>query len=171
VKRRKGILIGDYIIKYHAPELLVRNQLDRGELPYTWVDEVGTERASADGGKLPPKDWWRRPEFTWIDCERHSVRGHALFGPVFPMYSVRVYPAIASADTPNPKGRLATKYDLVLDIMAEIEIEPGLQPAAVRKKVLPVFRRRWAKLNPDDDTKPSVSPRTIIRAYREYLSK
>jgi hypothetical protein len=82
---RKGIPLEDYLEEH--PETFVRNQLDRGELRYTWTDNKGNARASDDGGELPPKGWWPRPEFTWINRERREVRGHALFGPArcFPL--------------------------------------------------------------------------------------
>src|SRR5262245_27835527 len=84
----KGIPLGDYI-KFHAPEPLVRAQLDGEELRYTWIDINGNARASDDGGELPPKGWWRRLEITKIDRETSEVRGNALFGPTFPMYFVK----------------------------------------------------------------------------------
>jgi hypothetical protein len=170
----KGIPLGDYI-KFHAPEPLVRAKLDRGELRYTWTDINGNERASDDGGELPPKGWWTRPEFTKIDYERHSVWGYAHIPPSFPpMYFVKVYPAVTPADTPvKPKRRSTTKFQLVLDILADIDEREGLPsdlaPAEVERKVLPEFRRRWAKLRPDDDTDPPVSRTVIYRAYQEFL--
>ena len=65
------------------PETLVRVQLDRGELRYTWTDETANARASDDGGPLPPKGWWLANLTRSID-ERSSVRGHAMFAPFFP---------------------------------------------------------------------------------------
>jgi hypothetical protein len=105
VKRRaragEGIPLWDYI-KFHVPETFVRAQLDRGELRYTWTDTRNTARASDDGEELPPRGWWLS-DLTRIDGWS-SVRGHALFGPRFPMDSVRVYPAVTAAKPANPKG-------------------------------------------------------------------
>jgi hypothetical protein len=173
VRRGKGILLGDYIIKFHAPEILARKQLDNEELPYTWTDPDGNERASDDGGRLPPKGWWPRPEFTWIDCERSSVRGNAQIPPFFPpMYGVRVYPAVSPAA--KAKGRPSPKSDLVWDILTEIDqsdegLPADLLPAVIDRKVLALFRPRWAKLRPDDKTDPPVSRRRIYEVYQEYL--
>jgi hypothetical protein len=92
----KGISLEDYIKDYEQPETLVRAQLDRGELRYTWKDNNGNLRASDDGGPLPPKGWWPRPEFTVIDYEQRSVRGNAQIPPTFPpMFSVKVFPVVA----------------------------------------------------------------------------
>jgi hypothetical protein len=96
--------------------------------------------------------WWERPAF-WKRLAR------------------TVKPA-------NPKGGRKAKvkaagrpkFDLVLTILADIKPAPGLPPAEVEKKVLPVFRGRWAKLKPDDKTDPPVSRTTIYRAYQEYLN-
>ena len=141
-------------------------------------------RASDDGGPRPPKDWWPRPEFTWID-EHSFVRGHALFGPVFPMFSVRVFPAAAPADTPpEPKARKSpTKRDVLLEILAGFDkpegggLKPDLEPAQIERKVSFKFCTRWAELRPDDQPKlgrngkpkPPVSRREIYRAYHAYL--
>ena len=62
----------------------MRAKLDRGELRYTWIDVNDNARASDDGGALPPKGWWPRPEFTRIDRERQLGAGKCLFGPAFP---------------------------------------------------------------------------------------
>jgi len=35
--------------------------------------------------------------------------------------------------------------------------------------VLPEFRRRWAKLKPNDKTEPPVSRRAIARTYQKYI--
>jgi len=166
----KGIPLWDYI-KFHAPEPFVRGQLDRGELPYTWTDINNNARASDDGGEQPPKGWWPRPEFTVID-EQSSVRGNAQIPPTFPpMFFVRVFPAIAPKT--KARGRPADKFDLVLDILGDIDRRSGLasnlQPAEIERKVLPEFRRRWAELKPDDKTEPPVSRRVINRAYQKFL--
>ena len=166
----EGIPLGDYI-KFHAPEPLVRNQLDRGELRYTWNDSAGNKRASDDGDPLPPKGWWPRPEFTKIDRETSEVVGNPQIPPRFPpMFFVRVFPAV----TPKSKAkrRRADKFDLVLDILGNIDRRSGLasnlQPAEIEKKVLPEFRRR-AKLKSDDGTESPVSRRHIYRAYQKFL--
>ena len=91
----KGIPLEDYI-KWHAPEPLVRTMLDRGELRYEWVDADGRHRASDDGGPQPPKGWWTANSTT-IDRERREVLGSANFGPAFPMFFVRVFPAVTPA--------------------------------------------------------------------------
>jgi hypothetical protein len=169
----KGIPLADYI-KFHAPEPLVRTMLDRGELRYEWVDPDGRHRASDDGGPQPPKGWLLAT-LTAIDRETSEVRGNAQFAPFFPpMFFVRVFPAVAPADTPSKaKRRFGVKFDLVLKILADIDRRGGLasnlQPAEIEKKVLPEFRRRWKKLKRDDDTEPPVSRRQIYRAYQEYL--
>jgi hypothetical protein len=171
----KGIPLGDYI-KFHAPEPLVRAKLDRGQLRYAWVDADGKHRSSEDSGLQPPKGWWLMG-LTAIDCERHSVRGCAFLGPTFPpMFFVRVFPAVTPADTPSKaKGRPGIKFDLVLEVLADIDRREGLasnlQPAEIEKKVLPGFRPRWAKLRPDDDTDPPVSRTLIYRAYQEFLRR
>ena len=92
----KGIPLEDYIKDYEQPEPFVRAQLDRGELRYTWKDNNGNLRASDDGGPLPPKGWWPRPEFTVIDYEQRSVRGNAQIPQTFPpMFFVKVFPVVA----------------------------------------------------------------------------
>jgi hypothetical protein len=92
----KGIPLEDYIKVHEQPEPLVRAQLDREELPYTWIDINGNARASDDGGPQPPKGWWPRPEFTVIDYEQRSVRGNAQIPPTFPpMFFVKVFPVVA----------------------------------------------------------------------------
>jgi hypothetical protein len=99
----EGIPLGDYI-KFHAPEPLVRGQVDRGELRYAWTEINGNKRASDDGGPLPPRGWWTRPEFTRIDRETSEARGHPQFAPFFPpMFFVRVFPVLA-AEHLTPKG-------------------------------------------------------------------
>lgn len=92
----KGIALEDYLKV--QPKSLVRVMLDRGELRYEWTNPDGTTRASDDGGPLPPKGWWPRPALTTIDRERREVWGNALLGPVFQMYFVTVFPAVAPAD-------------------------------------------------------------------------
>jgi hypothetical protein len=165
----KGIPLEDYIKVHEQPEPLVRAKLDRGELRYTWIDINGNARASDDGGPLPPKGWWLW-NTTTIDREQRSVRGNAQFGPTFPMFFVRAFPAVTPADTPSKaKGRPGIKFGLVLDILADFKLASGLQPAEIEKKVLPEFRRRWAKLRPDDDTEPPVSRTVINRAYQKFL--
>jgi hypothetical protein len=166
----KGILLGDYIKRY-APEPLVRNQLDRGELRYTWTDINGNARASDDEGPVPPKDWWRRPEFTTINRETSEVRGHPGFPPFFPpMFFVHVFPV--DAPKAKAKGRGPVKSKLVEEILADIDRDEGvasnLEPAEIEKKVLPHFRRRWKELKPDDETEPPVSRTLISRTYQEY---
>jgi hypothetical protein len=168
----KGILLGDYIKLYEQPELLVRAQLDSGELRYVWKDAKGKERASDDGGPQPPKTWWLMLEFTKIDRETHEVWGNPQIRPTFPpMFFVRVFPAIAPKT--KARGRPADKFDLVLDILGDIDRRSGLasnlQPAEIERKVLPEFRRRWAELKPDDKTEPPVSRRVINRAYQKFL--
>ena len=154
----------------------MRTKLDRGELRYTWVDANGNARASDDSGPQPPKGWWLMV-LTVIDGERRLVRGCAFLEPTFPdMYFVRVFPAVTVADMPaKAKGRPAIKFDLVLEILADIGQREGLasnlQPAEIEKKVLPCFRPRWAKLRPDDDTDPPVSRTLINRAYQEFLRR
>jgi hypothetical protein len=171
----KGIPLEDYI-KLHEPEPLVRVKLDRGQLRYAWVDADGNQRSSDDSGPQPPKGWWLMG-LTVIDCERRSVRGCAFLEPTFPpMFFVRVFPAITPANTPSKaKGRPAIKFDLVLEILADIDQREGLasnlQPAEIEKKVLPCFRPRWTKLRPDDDTDPPVSRTVIYRAYQEFLRR
>jgi hypothetical protein len=94
VKRRcdKGIPLGDYI-KFHAPEPLVRNQLDRDELRYTWKDSNGNKRASDDGSPLPPKrlvdaaDFYRdrlRAAFGAGECSDCSVLPANVLRPRLP---------------------------------------------------------------------------------------
>ena len=171
----RGIPLGDYI-KFHAPAPFVRNQLDRGELRYTWIDSNNNARASDDGGPVPEKDWWPRPEFTWINLETSEVRGDARFAPLFPpMFFVRVFPAVAPRV--KAKGRRGIKADLVAKILADIdgreELASDLQPADIEKKVLPKvppeLRRRWEKLGPDGKSKPAVSRKVIYGAYQDYL--
>jgi hypothetical protein len=152
----------------------VRGQLDRGELRYTWTDIDGNARASDDGGPVPPKGWWPRPEFTWINRETSEVRGHALFPPRFPpMFFVRVFPE--TAPKAKPKGRDAVKANLVWEILAAIDrgdegLAPDLEPAEIDKKVLPRFLARWRERKPDyDTTKRPVSRREIVRTYQRYL--
>jgi hypothetical protein len=175
----KGILLGDYI-KFHAPEPSVRVQLDRGELRYEWVDADRRHRASDDGDPLPPKGWWLAT-LTTIDRETSEVRGQAHLAPFFtffqPMFFVRVFPAVAPADTPSKAKRPDNKFDLVLKILADIDRRGGLasnlQPAEVAQKVLPKvppeLRLRWEKVGPDGRAKPAVSRRHIYRAYQKYL--
>jgi hypothetical protein len=72
------------------------------------------------------------------------------------------------------KGRPSVKSDLVLDILAGIDqsdegLASNLPPAVIEQKVLPLFRPRWAKLRPDDDTDPPVSRKVINEAYKKYL--
>jgi hypothetical protein len=169
----KGILLGDYI-KFHAPEPYVRGQLDRGELPYTWTDIDNNARASDDGGPVPPKGWWPRPEFTTIDRETSEVRGHPQFPPHFPpMFRVRVFPPVAPKA--KARGRPSIKSDLVAEILADIDQEedeglgPNLLPAEIEKKVLPHFRKRWAERKPADKTDPPVSRKVIFATYQNYL--
>jgi hypothetical protein len=171
VKRRgRGIALGDYLSQ--VPEPFARAQLDRGELPYAWITIDNKARASDDGEELPPKGWWRRPEFTKIDRATSEVWGHPQVAPFFPpMFFVRVFPAgVAKA---KAKGRPGIKSDLVAEILADIDrregLAPDLQPAEIEKKVLPKFRRRWTKRKPDDKTKPPVSRREIFRTYESYL--
>jgi hypothetical protein len=178
VTRRKpfpGILLWDYIKDYEQPETLVRAQLDRGELRYTWKSN-GNLRASDDGGPQPPKGWWLAT-LTTIDRETSEVRGQAHLAPFFPAMSfVRVFPAVAPKS--KAKGRPGIKFGLVLEILADIKPAPGLQPSEIEKKVLPKFQRRWAKLRPGDQAKlgpdgrakPPVSRRQIYRAYQQYLN-
>ena len=178
----KGILLWDYI-KFHASETFVRVQLDRSELRYTWSDEGNNARASDDGGELPPKGWWpRTDDLTRID-EWSSVRGHALFGPVFPINRVRVYPTVSAANPPpepetSRRKRAGKKYGVVLAIIADIDQREGLSsdltPAEIEKKVLPKvppdLRQRWEEHGPDGRLiKQSVSRKVINEAYREYL--
>jgi hypothetical protein len=168
----KGILLWEYI-KHHAPEVFVRNQLDRGELRHEWKDINNNARASDDGGELPPKGWWLS-KYTKIDYERHSVEG-LRYPPFFPpMYFVRVFPAVTPADTsPEPK----TKSDVVLDILIDADesdegLPSGLTPVQIWGKVLPEFRRRWKKLRPDEQPKLGHDPveRTQVnRVYQNYL--
>ena len=169
-RRRKpfpGIPLWDYINQHPWP--FVRNQLDRGELRYTWTDSDNNARASDDGGRVPPRGWWPRPEFTRID-EQSSVSGNAQIPPFFPpMYFVRVFPVVAPKAEAKAKGRPSVKFDLVLAILTDIKPAPGLLPAEIEKMVKPEFRRRWAKLKPDDDTGGSVSRRRIYEAYQQYL--
>jgi hypothetical protein len=170
VKRRTkasaGIWLGDYIKDYELPEQYVRGLLDRRALRCTWKDADNNARASDDGGELPPKGWWLS-KYTKIDYERHSVQG-LRYPPFFPpMYFVKVYPAVTPADTPaKAKG----KFDLVLEILADIKPAPGLQPVQIWTKVLPEFRRRWKKLRPDDNTDPPVERTTVNRAYQKFLA-
>jgi hypothetical protein len=174
VKRLKagdgGIPLVDYI-KY-TPEPFARAQLDRGELRYTWTDIKNNARASDDGGPVPPKGWWPRPEFTTINRETSEVRGNAQFAPFFPpMFFVHVFPAVAPKA--KTKVRPGIKSDLVAEILADIDqregLAPDLQPAEIERKVLPRFRARWTELKPDDKTEPPVSRREISRTYRNYL--
>jgi hypothetical protein len=184
----EGIPLWDYI-KFHAPERLVRVQLDRGELRYTWIDAGNNTRASDDGGPQPPQGWWpRSDDLTRID-ETSSVQSHAMFdamfGPVFPkMNFVRVYPAGTAANPPpEPKTsrrkRAAKKYGVVLEILADIDQSEGLasdlQPADIQQKVLPKvprkFRRRWEKRGADGRLKQSVSRKVINEAYQEFLRR
>jgi hypothetical protein len=155
----------------------VRGQLDRGELRYTWTEIIKgnklNKRASDDGGPVPPKGWWPRPEFTTINRETSEVRGNPQFAPFFPpMFFVRVFPAVAPKV--KAKGRRPIKSKLVAEILADFDqskegLASDLQPAQIEKKVLPKFRLRWAKLKPDDDTDPPVSRREIFRTYQKYL--
>ena len=100
--RRKpfpGILLWDYIKDYEQPETLVRAQLDRGELRYTWKSN-GNLRASDDGGPQPPKGWWLAT-LTTIDRETNEVRGQAHLAPSFERMSfVRVFPVVTAANPP-----------------------------------------------------------------------
>jgi hypothetical protein len=152
VKRRaragEGIPLWDYI-KFHVPETFVRAQLDRGELRYTWTDTRNTARASDDGEELPPRGWWLS-DLTRID-EWSSVRGHALFGPVFPMDRVRVYPAGATAKLANPKGGRKRRA-----------VGGGRKWRQVRD-VLPKLTDRDGKvLYPDGKVPDSVSTKTVL---------
>jgi len=169
------ILLGRYI-KLHARESFVRVQLDRGELPYTWTDSDNNARASDDGGPVPPKGWWTRPQLTAIDRETSEVRGNALVAPRFPpMFFVRVFPAVAPKA--KAKGRRGIKSNLVAEILADIDrrerLAPDLEPAEIEKKVLPKvppeLRRRWEKLGSDGRPKPPVSRKVIYGAYQDYL--
>jgi hypothetical protein len=79
-------------------------------------------------------------------------------------------PTATPADTPSKaRRRSGIKFDLLLEILADIKPPPGLQPAEIERKVLPEFHRRWAKLGHDGDTGGSVSRRHIYRAYQEFL--
>ena len=136
----KGILLWDYIKDYEQPETDVRVQLDRRELRYTWKSK-GKLRASDDDGPQPPKGWWLAT-LTTIDRETSEVRGPAHLAPSFPAMSfVRVFPAVAPADTPSKAKRPDKKFDLVLKILADIDrrsrLASNLQPAEIEKKVLP----------------------------------
>jgi hypothetical protein len=171
----KGIPLEDYIKV--QPEPLVRVKLDRGELRYTWDDADGRHRASDDGGPQPPKGWWTANSTT-IDRERREVRANALLTTFTQtLFFVRVFPGTPADTSAKPKGRPRTKFDLALEILADIDQREGLasnlQPAEIEKKVrLKVpreFRRRWAKLGPDGQTKPPMSRTVIYRAYQQFL--
>ena len=104
--------------------------------------------------------------------------GGAPFWPAFPMFFVEVFPTVTPADTPaKAKGRRRTKFNLVLDLLADIVKREGLpcdlEPAEIERedalKVPPEFRRRWEKLGPDGRPKPPVSRTVIYRAYQDYL--
>ncbi len=166
----KGILLFDYIKDYEQPEMLVRKQLDRGELRYTWKDNNGNECAS-DVDRLPPKGWWLWNTLI-IDYEQHSVRGNAMFGPVFPMFFIRVFPKITpKAEDKGHHG--INKFDLTLKILANIKPAVDLKPAEIEKMVLakvpPEYRRRWEKPGPDGRLKRPISRTVINRAYQEFL--
>ena len=172
----RGILLGDYIKLHEQPETLVRAQLDRGELRYTWTEINGNKRASDDGGPVPPKGWWLRPEFTTINRETSEVRGNPQFPPFFPpMFFVRVFPVVAPKA--QAKGRRGIKYDLVVGILADIDRDEGLksdlQPHEIEKKVVPKvppdLRQRWEKPGPRGRPKPPVSRKVIYGAYQDYL--
>jgi hypothetical protein len=101
------------------------------------------------------------------------------------MNFVRVYPAVTVADpAPEPKTsrrkRAAKKYDVVLEILADIDQSEGLasdlQPADIEKKVLPrvppALRQEWEERGPDGRLiKQSVSRKVINEAYREFLRR
>jgi hypothetical protein len=168
----KGILLGHFLKLYEQPEPLVRALLESGELPYAWKESNGKERRSDDGGELPPPGWWKRPECTLIDYERHSVHGLAHIPPFFPpMFFVRVFPAVAPKA--KAKKRPGDKFDLVLKILGDLKPVPGLLPAEIERKVLPKvppeLRQRWEKVGPDGRLKPPVSRKVINLAYQEYL--
>lgn len=67
----------------------------------------------------------------------------------------------------KPKG--GRKFNLVLEILADIKPASGLEPAEIEKKVLPKFRVRWATLKPDDKTDPPVSRKVINGAYQIFV--
>ena len=171
-----GILLGRYIQEADEPAHLIRKKLNSGELRHSWIDADGDRRFSDDGGPQPPPGWWLRPVFTEINLETSDVREHAphvfkareLFGS---MYRVRVYPAVEPKA--KRRGRPGDKSGLVAEILANIDqsqaLASDLKPAEIEKKVLPEFRRRWAKLKPNDKTEPPVSRRAIARTYQEYI--
>jgi hypothetical protein len=92
-----GILLAKYI-KRHAPEPLVRDQLDRGELRYEWKDPRGKFRASDDGCPQPPKGWWLE---TTINRETSEVRLD-----VWPRFDMSELWGGSWGDPPEPEPKL-----------------------------------------------------------------
>ena len=81
------------------------------------------------------------------------------------MYFVSVFPSKLKA-----RPRRVTKRELLMEILTDLKIGPGLPTAKLDRMIWPEFQKRWSTRNPGG-TKPSVSLRTIKSAYDAFLSK